>query len=333
MLVDFDHASYVRFSIKIDISQSAVLLSLLQDRLRKESFVDPKPNIFFCCPNQLDGFFMKNIVTARPSVVGLIVLVSSCYYSEDIPRPGTQAQCEGSGLALTSASQNASGCGKADGSISVSPSGGISPYAFSLNGGPRVSSGTFSNLMGGTYVVAVFDAKSCQAVNEIEVETIGSAFAAAVSTIVPDSDCFGANGSVELTATGGKTPYQYALGSGFGTSAVFNNLAAGTYNAVVRDADLCEISLGVVIPNESSTRYNLDIKPILEAKCNFQSCHGPGTGRRDYTTFDTVKAAAAEIKIRTANGTMPKKPAPGGSLSAEQIKQIACWVDEGALNN
>lgn len=275
---------------------------------------------------------MKEKVTMRASIFGLILLVSSCYYSEDIPRLGSQSQCESSGLELTVTSQNASGCGIADGSISASPSGGISPYTFSLNGGPKESSGTFSNLMGGTYVVAVFDAKSCQAVSEVEVGIIGSTFSA-ISTIVPDTDCFGANGSVELTATGGKTPYQYSLGSGFGTSAVFSNLAAGTYDATVRDADLCEISLGIVIPNGTSTSYNLDIKPILEAKCNFQTCHGPGTGGRDYTKFDNVKAAAAEIKVRTANGTMPKQPKPGGSLSTDQIKRIACWVDEGANNN
>lgn len=263
-----------------------------------------------------------------------MLLVSSCYYSEDIPRLGIHAQqCLDSDLALTLSSHNVSDCQSPDGSISASPSGGIAPYLFSLNGGPKQMTASFQNLKGGTYVVTVFDARTCQASEEVVLETSGTTFTASVKTIIPDTDCFGTNGSVELTAAGGNPPYEYSLGSLSGDSAVFNNLAAGTYSATVGDANGCEVTLAVVIPNGVSTSYQMDIKPILEAKCDFAGCHASGTGKRDFTVFANVKSSAAEIKIRTADGTMPKNPKPGGTLSADQIKRIACWVDEGANNN
>ena len=276
---------------------------------------------------------MKRKSISEFVMVGAMLCVSSCYYYEDIPRIGIQPHCAGSDLTLSATAQNATGCGTTDGSIIASSSGGKTPYNFSLNGGPPQSSGTFSNLKGGFYLVTVVDASLCQGNMEVVVANSGSNFNAAIKAIDPDTDCFGSNGAVELSATGGKTPYQYSLGADFGTSAIFSNLAAGTYNATVRDADQCEVNIGVEIPNGVSTSYTLDIMPIFTAKCNFTGCHGTGTGRRDYTKFDNVKADAAEIKIRTANGTMPKNPKPGGSLSTDQINRIACWVDEGANNN
>ncbi len=276
---------------------------------------------------------MKTKLRGRSGTIGLILLMSSCYYYEDIPRLGIHAQCVDSDLDLTVSSHNVSGCDHSDGAITASPSGGTSPYLFSLNGGPKQATASFENLKGGTYVVTVFDAKTCQASAEVILETSGTTFSAAVKTIIPDTDCFGTNGSVELTAAGGNPPYEYSLGPVSGTSAIFNNVAAGTYNATVRDAGACEVSLAVVIPNGVSTSYEMDINPILGAKCNFAGCHASGTGKRDFTVFDNVKASAGEIKIRTADGTMPKNPKPGGTLSTDQIKRIACWVDEGANNN
>jgi gliding motility-associated-like protein len=46
-------------------------------------------------------------------------------------------------------------CGTSPGKISVFPTGGKAPYTYSINGGAYQSSGVFSNLSGGTYVVSV----------------------------------------------------------------------------------------------------------------------------------------------------------------------------------
>ena len=48
--------------------------------------------------------------------------------------------------------------------------------------------------------------------------------------------------------------------------------------------------------------------------------------------FANVQAKAQQIKIQTTNKTMPLDLAPDG-LPDEQIKLIACWVNQGAKNN
>ncbi|MCG3165186.1 MAG: hypothetical protein POELPBGB_00948 [Bacteroidia bacterium] len=56
-------------------------------------------------------------------------------------------------------------CGLANGSLSLSATGGAEPYTYSLDGGPGQSSGDFSNLAAGTYTATVTDANGCGASN------------------------------------------------------------------------------------------------------------------------------------------------------------------------
>ena len=51
--------------------------------------------------------------------------------------------------------------GKANGSFTVSGSGGTKPYQFSINGTAYQSSGTFSNLIAGTYTAYLKDTNNC----------------------------------------------------------------------------------------------------------------------------------------------------------------------------
>ena len=79
--------------------------------------------------------------------------------------------------------------------------------------------------------------------------------------------------------------------------------------------------------------YVSDIVPILNAKCNFNTCHGNNGPQINFAIYENVELMATEIKSRTQSGSMPKAPKPGGDLSEDQKAIIACWVDEGALNN
>lgn len=71
--------------------------------------------------------------------------------------------------------------------------------------------------------------------------------APAFTTAKVDPTC-SPNGSITITATGGTAPYQYSIngGTSFQPSNVFNGLAGGTYNVVVRDAGQCTSSPQVV---------------------------------------------------------------------------------------
>jgi hypothetical protein len=65
--------------------------------------------------------------------------------------------------------------------------------------------------------------------------------------------CFGeASGSITINASGGVAPYQYRVGSGTLQAAnVFNSIAAGSYNVIVRDANGCETTQSVTVNQPS----------------------------------------------------------------------------------
>ena len=273
---------------------------------------------------------MRNLLTWA-----IFVYVTSCYYYEDVPRQADASACQASNLLVTATAQNSSGCGKADGSISASASGGSGSYTFSIDGGEtQQASSTFINLTGGQYDVILFDGLGCSDTTTVTVNMSGSDLAGETVNVSPDTECLSDNGAVTFSASGGSQPYTFNIGSTTNSTGSFSGLAGGTYNATITDAASCAVNVSVTVPNESSVSYANDIAPLLTAKCNTSTCHG-GTKApaEDLTTYQNVKTYAADIKLRTGNGNMPKAPKPGGSLTNEEIKMIACWVDAGAQNN
>lgn len=81
------------------------------------------------------------------------------------------------------------------------------------------------------------------------------------------------------------------------------------------------------------TTYSEVVEPIISSNCAIPSCHdGSNSAAPNWTIFDNVQAQAQDIKERTGNRTMP----PSSSdkiLTAAQIADIACWVDNGAQDN
>ncbi|MCX8489943.1 MAG: 2-polyprenyl-6-methoxyphenol hydroxylase, partial [Cyclobacteriaceae bacterium] len=71
------------------------------------------------------------------------------------------------------------------------------------------------------------------------------------------------------------------------------------------------------------------IKPIIDTNCAISGCHVSGGIRTDLSQLSVIQSSASSIKTRTGNKSMPI----GRTLTQAQIDQIACWVDDGALNN
>ena len=78
----------------------------------------------------------------------------------------------------------------------------------------------------------------------------------------------------------------------------------------------------------SEVTYSANISTIIEANCAISGCHA-GSVSPDFREFNTIQSKSDRIKVRTQNRTMPKN----GSLTQQEIDQIACWVDNGALDN
>ena len=81
-----------------------------------------------------------------------------------------------------------------------------------------------------------------------------------------------------------------------------------------------------------NAKFATDVFPIIQTKCAIGSgCHGAGSlnGPGALTNIGQIMNAAGGIKAAVVSGRMPLV----GTLSATEIKQIRCWVDNGALDN
>ncbi|MCF8461516.1 MAG: PKD domain-containing protein [Flavobacteriales bacterium] len=142
--------------------------------------------------------------------------------------------------------------GAANASIQTSAAAGTAPYQYSLDGVSYQGGGTFQGLTAGTYTVIVRDANGC--FDEVT-ETVFEPSLLTIETNSTPVTCFGdQDGTIQILASGGTTAYQYSINGGntFGASGTFGNLTGANYLTVVRDANGCTASEGVIISAPSS---------------------------------------------------------------------------------
>lgn len=269
---------------------------------------------------------MKKIIYNLAVYICVSAVVLSCK-KDDNP---AVVDCNTSGLSITATAVN-SACSTNNGSITATGAGGKSPYTYSMDGNTFQADASFANLAVGDYTVTIKDANNCT--TTVNAKVMQDALPVISSTTTTAATCGGADGGLQIAATGGKAPLQYSIdGTNFKTAADFTNLAAGSYTVMVKDASGCSISTpGVKVGvNPNTISFAAKIQDIVTANCAITGCHvSGGNGPGDFSKFDNLKAKANGVKTRTGNKSMPL----GRTLTDEQIKQIACWVDAGAPNN
>jgi len=138
--------------------------------------------------------------------------------------------------------------GDATGAVSVTGSGGTSPYEYSLDGGSYQTSGTFSGLDANNYTITIRDANLCTIDVAVTISQPAAPLTGSITTQL-NVDCNGnATGNATITGAGGTTPYQYSFdGAPYQTPGTFNGLIAGNYVITIRDANFCTIDVPVTI--------------------------------------------------------------------------------------
>lgn len=141
-------------------------------------------------------------------------------------------------LILLNVTPTPAGCGKNDGKISITSTGG-SKTLYRLNKGPYQSSPNFNNLSPGTYLVTDSVANCYGSISV----TVTQAEAPKINNIAPVSpQCGNADGAITVSAYGGNGTLSYSLnGIDFKADNQFSNLTGGDYIVFVRDQNLCEI--------------------------------------------------------------------------------------------
>jgi len=141
-------------------------------------------------------------------------------------------------------------CFAADGTISLTVTGGTSPYYYSASTGDVLISYsqtyTISGLSSGVYGFSVTDAGLCQLNVNTSITSVNSMSSVSVNTT--NSSCSSVDGEILISVIGGVTPYTYTLVSpngnttnisGSQTAQLFSNLSSGTYTVAVSDSSGC----------------------------------------------------------------------------------------------
>ena len=140
---------------------------------------------------------------------------------------------------LASALATSARCAGGTGSVALTASGGTAPLTYLWSNGATTQN--LSGVSAGIYSVTVTDASGCTAMASA---TVGSPAQLRATSRVMDATCYdAANGSVDLTVSGGTAPYTYLWSNG-ATSQDLVALLAGTYSVTVTDANGCTTTCG-----------------------------------------------------------------------------------------
>ncbi|MBK9177502.1 MAG: choice-of-anchor L domain-containing protein [Flavobacteriales bacterium] len=179
--------------------------------------------------------------------------------------------------------------GGSNGSISAVLSGGVGGFQVQWTGpnGYSASGQGISNLTAGTYCALVTDANSCS--NE-QCITLTEPQALMASTMATDASCGQLNGAIDLSVTGGSTPFTYAWSNGSNTQDL-NGLNAGSFSVTVTDANGC------------STGSSADVLATPAALGTGIAGHVLCNGGADGAIDVTMSAGTAPFTYAWSNGS------------------------------
>ncbi|MEM1120676.1 MAG: PKD domain-containing protein [Bacteroidota bacterium] len=153
-------------------------------------------------------------------------------------------------------------CDKDNGSFSVNAFGGFPPYTYDIGNGPT-NNPEFVDLPGGNYTVTLTDNNGCTASQTI---TLGNLPAPTFGIgNITDATCGEPNGGFNVSAFGGRAPYQFNIGGQNTDDPVFTDLNEGTYTVVVTDANNCSTALNVTV--EGTPTPEVSVTNELVANC------------------------------------------------------------------
>lgn len=230
------------------------------------------------------------------------------------------------GTAVVTSSSNVTCNGANNGYLTVTPSGGASPFTYSWSPGGYVTS-TASSLAPGTYTCVVTDFYGC---NATVVSTITEPTVLNALMNSNNAKCYGtASGTVTASGTGGTFPYTYVWPTLSSTLSAVPNVAVGIYSCTVTDASGCSVTRSITVTQPSSITLTSSVTPANCGMANGSTSVTVGGGTPAYTyTWSTgstsasisgVAAGTYTVLVRDANNCLQTLSSTVPNLSGPSI--------------
>ncbi|MFN7326669.1 MAG: Ig-like domain-containing protein, partial [Chitinophagales bacterium] len=232
---------------------------------------------------------------------------------------------------------NSSCHGANDGTITLTVSGGTTPYSFLWNDGTTTQNRP--GLDGGVYSVTVSGTGSCTLVYSV---TIAEPQQLTASITVTNNPCFGdSEGILDLSVTGGTSPYSYDWSTTATTQDLINMAAsASPFTVTVTDGNGCTTTTSASLSTPadlqlSANTLDLDCYGVLEG--SIELLPTGGTGNKSYlwsngvTTKDLADLAAGSYTVVVTDGNGCTKSAsytitsPDELLITDNITDLVCF--------
>lgn len=209
------------------------------------------------------------------------------------------------GPTLSAGSITDATCNASNGSLQVIAAGGTAPISYLWNSTPTQNTATASNLAAGSYTAIVTDANGCTQSITLAVGNVGAP--SITVNNVTDATCTAANGSINITASGGTGALSYAWSNGIAdTDGSVSNLLPNTYAVTVSDATGCQAVQAITVADTPAP--TLTITTILADNCgqgNGFVTVAPTGGVPNYTylwnTTPTQQTSASASNLLAGN--------------------------------
>jgi subtilisin family serine protease len=219
-----------------------------------------------------------------------------------------------SAVSISISSTDVTCFGSADGTINVQVTGGVAPYSYSWSNG--ANSQNLSNVGPGNYSVDVIDASACASsvsASIAEPSRIISSSTSSRTCIDQASQNDAQSGSINLTVSGGSSPYSFMWNTG-SSSEDLNSISAGDYSLAITDANGC-------VQNASTTV----VLSALSAASSSSSvtCNGANDGA---ISLSVTSEFASTVSYAWSNGASTQNISglSGGDYSATITDQFGC---------
>jgi hypothetical protein len=150
---------------------------------------------------------------------------------------------EPSAITATASATNVSCSSGSDGSVTVNATGGTPGYTYLWNTGDTTAS--VNGLVAGAYSVVITDANGCTNTQSVTIAQ-PAAVATTVVTSVNPTTCGGNDGSIDISVSGGVSPYAFQWSNSANTEDI-SGLTAGVYSVIVTDNNGCTDSIAVTL--------------------------------------------------------------------------------------